>query len=76
MAQRESMLQSCIADLNSGVFTSVKQAAAAYGLPRSTLRRRLAGVATRSISHQQYQRLSPEQEDFLVQWILDEDALA
>ena len=34
---------------------------------------RRRGLQTRRVSHQPWQRLTPEQEDFLVEWILEED---
>ncbi|KAH8759488.1 hypothetical protein F5883DRAFT_367023, partial [Diaporthe sp. PMI_573] len=46
----------------------------AYGIPRSTLSTRIQGVTNRRVSHQHRQRLTPLQEDFLVDWILEEDA--
>ena len=39
MDTREVAIQNAIRDLNSGVFTSVRKAAAAYGIPRSSLTR-------------------------------------
>jgi hypothetical protein len=66
---REVILQAAISDLNDGVFTSVRACAKAYNVPRSTLSDRLAHRPTRSMARQQQQRLSPEQEDFIVAWI-------
>ena len=74
MDAREAALQSAISDLNTGVYSSQRAAAKAYGIPRSTLSTRLNGVTNRRISHQHRQRLTPLQEDFLVDWILEEDA--
>jgi helix-turn-helix, Psq domain len=36
MDKRESMLQLALADLESGKYTSIRQAAKAYNVPRST----------------------------------------
>lgn len=74
MDDREVAIQSAIADLNSGVFTSQRQAARAYGIPRSTLQGRLEGRTNRVAAHHHQQRLTPEQEDFIVQWILEEES--
>lgn len=74
MANREIMINSAIADYYSGVYTSVRATAKAYGLPRSTLADRIAGSTTRATAHQFQQRLTPEQEEFLVEWILEEEA--
>jgi hypothetical protein len=74
MDPREHAIQSAIRHLHSGVYTSQRKAAAAYGIPRSSLQHRLKGSAPHAIAHYQQQRLTPEQEDFLVEWILEEDA--
>jgi hypothetical protein len=76
MANREADIQAAIRDLDSGVFTSQRQAAKAYNIPRSSLRHRLDGRQPAAIAHHQEQRLTPEQEEFLVKWILDEDSRA
>lgn len=76
MADREHRIQSAIADYHAGVYKSQRQASEAYGISRTTLQGRLAGQESHAIAHQQQQRLTPEQEDFLVQWILDEDLRA
>jgi transposase len=76
MDPRELAIQSAICDLNAGVFTSQRKAAKAYGVPRSTLQERINGRQPNAIAHQQQQRLTPEQERFLVDWILDEDLRA
>jgi hypothetical protein len=74
MDPREHAIQSAISDLNSGVYTSQRKAAAAWGIPRSTLQERLKGCAPHAIAHYRQQRLTPEQEDLLLEWILEEDA--
>jgi hypothetical protein len=76
MDARELSIQSAIRDLESGVYTSQRAAAKAWGVPRSTLQDRLDGRQPRAIAHQHQQRLSLEQEEFLVDWILDEDSRA
>jgi hypothetical protein len=73
MAGRELSIQSAIRDLNSGVYTSRPAAAKAYNISRSTLQERLAGRHPHAIAHQIAQRLKPGQEEFLVNWIFDED---
>src|SRR5438270_5065505 len=59
MDQRESMLQLALADLESGKYTSIRQAAKAYNVPRSTLAHRQHGKPPRSAAHEQQQRLTP-----------------
>ncbi|KAF2034341.1 hypothetical protein EK21DRAFT_47657, partial [Setomelanomma holmii] len=76
MEDREFHIQSAIRDLNDGVLTSQRQACKVYGIPRTTLQGRLAGQQSHAIAHQQQQRLTPEQEETLVNWILDEDLRA
>ncbi|KAF2277128.1 uncharacterized protein EI97DRAFT_351311, partial [Westerdykella ornata] len=53
---------------------SQRKAASSYGIPESTLRGRLRGQQPHATAHQNQQRLTPEQEAFLVDWILDEDS--
>ena len=76
MDTRELAIQSAIDDLRAGVFTSQRKAAKAYGIPRSTLQERINGRQPNAIAHSNQQRLTPEQEAFLVDWILDEDSRA
>ncbi|CAI6335564.1 unnamed protein product [Periconia digitata] len=74
MDTREATIQSAIHDFNAGIYLSQRAAAKAYGLPRSTLQGRLQGATDSATSHQHQQRLTPQQEEFLVEWILEEDA--
>jgi hypothetical protein len=76
MDARELAIQSAINDLNSGVFTSQRKAAQAWGVPRSTLQERINGRQPNATAHSNQQRLTPEQEHFLVEWILEEDSRA
>src|SRR5271156_4109132 len=54
-------------------YTSIRQAAKAYNVPRSTLADRQHGKPLRSAAHEQQQRLTPAQEEFLTEWILEQD---
>jgi hypothetical protein len=76
MDHREQAIESAITDLRRGVFSSQRKAADAYGIPRSTLQQRLNGRKPNAIAHSNQQRLTPEQETFLADWILDEDSRA
>jgi hypothetical protein len=76
MTPKEAAIQSAIADLESGVFTSQRQAANAYNISPSTLRGRLAGQQPHATAHQHQQRLTPKQENFVAEWILDKDSRA
>lgn len=51
-----------LSDYESGKISSLRAAAAAYGVPKTTLR---DGTTTKQISREQYQRLTPAQEEFL-----------
>ena len=62
-----------IADFNAGKFESGTQAARAYGVPPSTFHDRMGGKQPRRIAHQHEQRLTPTQEDFLTNWVLEQD---
>jgi hypothetical protein len=76
MDPREHAIEAAISDYSAGLYPSKRAAAKAYNLPESTLRSRLNGSTNSVASHQHQQRLSPEQEEFLVEWILEEDARA
>jgi hypothetical protein len=65
MDPREVAIELAIQDYHAGVYKSER-----------ALQDRLKGATNRATSHQHQQRLSPEQEEFLVQWILEEDARA
>ena len=62
-----------ISDFNAGIFKLGSEAARAYGVPPSTFRDRLGGKQPRRIAHQHEQRLTPTQEDFLTNWVLEQD---
>lgn len=74
MDPNELAIQSAIGDLRSGVYTSLRKAACAHNVPRSTLQDRLQGRQSHATAHQHQQRLTPEQEDFIADWILDRDS--
>jgi Tc5 transposase DNA-binding domain/DDE superfamily endonuclease len=71
--ERERALLYAIQDLKNNVFSSERAAARHYGVNRNTLSNRLHGLATRRESRQNLQRLTPEQEEYLVEWVLDLD---
>jgi hypothetical protein len=72
MPVNEAAIAQAIQDLQSGVHTSLRAAAQAYGVKRSTLQDRVKGTTSIRASHQHQQRLTPLQEEFLVEWILEE----
>jgi hypothetical protein len=67
MDSKEILIVQAICDLNSGVFTSQRAAAKAYDIPRATLRDRMNGATNMTASHQHQQRLTPKQEEFIVE---------
>ena len=60
-----------IADFNAGKFKSGTQAVRAYSVPQSTFHDRMSGKQPQRIAHQHEQRLTPTQEDFLTNWVLE-----
>ncbi|KAJ3454606.1 hypothetical protein MRS44_013206 [Fusarium solani] len=68
---REYLIESAIAQTE---WDTVDSSAAAHGIPRSTLRSRLQGCTNIHKAMEPFQRLSKEQEEDLVRWILQEEA--
>lgn len=64
----ESAIFSALKDIENGI--SQRKAAARWGVPRTTLQRRLTGSQPRLDAFESLQRLSKEQESHLVGWIL------
>ncbi|KAI1003497.1 hypothetical protein K3495_g4711 [Podosphaera aphanis] len=73
---KENAIQSASADLNSGNFKTQRAAARAYKVSLSTLHGRIHGSTKLIDSHQYLQRSTPEQKNYLVQWILVMDSKA
>ena len=71
MDESEGAMGGAIADLEIGVFRHVRAAARYYGLCPNTITNRLNGVQTRSEANEKNQRLSPLQEQALVDWIIE-----
>ncbi|KAK7177921.1 hypothetical protein PSPO01_16035 [Paraphaeosphaeria sporulosa] len=61
MADTEASVQSAISGYESGIYSSSRRAATAYGVPEATVRARIRGAASRRVAHQHQQRLSPDQ---------------
>ncbi|KAF6833664.1 transposase [Colletotrichum plurivorum] len=55
--------------------TSQRKASLEYGVPKTTIVRRLQGVKGRDGAWARYQRLSPEQETHLTEWVRVQAAL-
>lgn len=69
---KERLIERAIEEVEKGA--SIKPTAAKYGVPRSTLQDRLHGAVAKPASKQPRLRLSPEQETFLEEWVLYEEA--
>jgi hypothetical protein len=69
---QESLVTAALEEIEQGA--PIQPTAAKYGVARSTLQGRLHGRMPRSEARQRDQRLSPEQETFLAQWCLHEEA--
>jgi hypothetical protein len=74
MASNEQNLIAAVAAIAADPHLSLRAAAAAYNVPRSTLRRRVTGECkSRTEAAQERQLLSATQEDLLVDWILRQE---
>ncbi len=73
MAPSEEMIEAAIQAFQAGEYPSQRATARAFGISPATFSARLRGRSTRQVSHEHTQRLSPAQEDFLAEWILEQD---
>ena len=71
---REESIVAALKDLETGVHATTRAAAQAYGIPPSTLWTRRYGVNNRPNSHNHQQRLTPTQENYLADWVIEQDA--
>lgn len=69
----EKDIENAIQKVGNGI--SRRAAAAQYGIPESTLRRRLTGIQSRQKSHEWRQKLLVVQEASLRDWIIVQDNL-
>jgi len=67
--EREDAIANAINAIRDGQVRSVRAAARAYGIPRSTLQDRLHGATDHSMASETTQKLTSEQEKCLVEWI-------
>ena len=65
----ESSIQKAITAYKSGAYSSKRAAAAAFSIPKDTLRRRLQGTQSRSMANELNQTLSNTEERTLLKWI-------
>ncbi|KAF2021059.1 hypothetical protein BU24DRAFT_457076 [Aaosphaeria arxii CBS 175.79] len=66
MADRELSIRNAIAAYNADPAMSIRRAAQLHNVPRSTLTGRLKGANPHALAHQLQQRLTPEQEAWVV----------
>ena len=72
-SKREESIQKTLQEFKSGKFSSLRATSKAYKIPLSTLADRNAGRPTRQLAQQNHQRLTPKEEGFLVEWIIEQD---
>lgn len=65
----EAQLQAALSAINENDGRSVRAVAAAYAVPESTSRNRLAGHTSCSTAHEHRQNLSIAEEKTLVEWL-------
>ena len=73
-SNQEDRILLAINAIKQGQFQSVRAAAASYDIPRTTLRDRIHGMASRRDSIPNLQKLTPYEESALVRYILDLDS--
>jgi plasmid maintenance system antidote protein VapI len=69
----EKSISSALEAIQNGI--SQRKAAKRWGIPRSTLQKRLNGSQSRSDANEYLQRLSRQQESHLAEWILVQNNL-
>lgn len=70
---KESRIQLALDAYKKGQFKTPQSASLAFDVPRTTLRRRIGGVASRAEKNANCQKLSNTEESTLSAWILDMD---
>ena len=71
--QREGRLALSTQAIQARQIKSLRQAATLYNIPRTTLRRRLNGILPQASANAQKRKLSPTEEQSLVEWVLGLD---
>jgi len=72
--QNEGQLLLAVNAIKKSQVSSIRKAAKLYNVPEATLRHRLSGRASRTDSRANSHKLSQNEEQTLVQWILSMDA--
>jgi hypothetical protein len=73
-SNQEGRILLAIQALKLSQFQSVKAAAIAYDVPRTTLRNRINGMPSRCDTPSNAQRLTSQEEEAVIQYILDLDS--
>ena len=73
MSQTEGRIALALQAYQQGQFSSIRAAARAYGVPHTTLTRRLKGTTSRSDFTHPNRKLTQTEETALVEWILSLD---
>ena len=73
MSQTEGRIALALQAYQQGQFSSIRAAARAYGVPHTTLTRRLEGTTSRSDFTHPNRKLTQTKETALVEWILSLD---
>jgi hypothetical protein len=74
MNPREESLMRALNSYNNNEFPSIRATARAHVVSESTLRSRINGTTNRRAAHAHEQRLSSQQGEFLIEWILEQEA--
>ena len=72
--EQEGRILLAIQAINKQEITSVQEAANQFNVPRTTLRRRLAGCTNRHESRANSHKLTQIEEESLLKWILSMDS--
>ena len=73
-SKHEQDIQDALDAYDRREYPSIRAAAGAYDVSKSTLSRRLKGGRSRQQAREEQQLLSPDQEGLLIRWILDLEA--
>jgi hypothetical protein len=71
--QREGRLSLSTQAIQNRQIKSLRQAARLYSIPETTLRRRVRGALPQAAANAQKRKLSPTEEQSLVEWVLGLD---
>ncbi|KAI4852972.1 hypothetical protein E4T45_04517 [Aureobasidium sp. EXF-8846] len=73
MDPREEYLLRALNSYNNNEYSSIRATARVHVVSGSTLRSRINGTTNRRVAHAHEQRLSSQQETFLIDWILKQE---